>query len=166
MLKVGSQAKVLLITRRREEEIKNKIFKFKNNLACLISSAYSGEITAINERAKQIIEEIRANNLKPIGENGKSVSRFEPPTELTELQKQKDEAALRYRDNFKTAIGEEAFSRFEQWVLGEFSKGFTVTDDKSPTLEDTTRELPQNNGFTPLNEVPKREIIINGGEDK
>lgn len=128
------------------------------------ASVYSGEIVSINERAKQIIEEIRANNPKPDGENGKSVSRFKPPTELTEFQKQKDKAALRYRDNFKAAIGEEAFSVFEKWVLEEFSKNFTVTDDKSPALEDTTRQLPQNNGFTPLNEAPKREIIINGGE--
>lgn len=129
------------------------------------SSAFSSEVIAINERTTQIIEEFRTKNLKLNGQNEKSVSDFKPSTELIALQKQKDEVVLRYRDDFKTAIGEDAFAKFDKWLKEDFSKGFEIRAEPSGIDKNILPEI-ENKGFAPFSETQKRGINLVEGENK
>ena len=121
--------------------------------------AYFNEIAPLNEEAKTIVEEWRKKNLpKPIkGDTEEISSRPAPPTGFIELQQQKDEITLRYRDNFKNAIGEQALAKFSEFVNGEFAKGFVMQTGQPPIDRKIDSET-ENKGFTPFNEQPKREI--------
>jgi hypothetical protein len=136
-----------------------------NQILAEKSSSFSKEVVAIDKRNKQIIEEFRTKNLKLDGQNEKSVSNFTPSTELIALQKQKDEVTLSYRDDFKAAIGEEAFAKFDKWLKEDFSKGFEIRAEPSGTDKNILPQI-ENKSFAPFSETQKREINLVEGENK
>ncbi|MGH9945909.1 MAG: hypothetical protein ACRD6X_01770 [Pyrinomonadaceae bacterium] len=76
------------------------------------------EIEPIEQRAKKIIEDRSAKYSKEAGQ----VRTFSESSELRELQLQKNEITLRYRDAVKTAFGKDVFDNFVTFLGSEFSQ--------------------------------------------
>ncbi|MGI8640249.1 MAG: hypothetical protein ACR2MG_09835 [Pyrinomonadaceae bacterium] len=131
------------------------------------SSAYLNEIAPLNEKAKTIAEEWHRKNLsKPtISSDEKPLSKPSPPAELVELQRQKDEIAMRYKDDLRNAVSEEEFAKFSKFVNGDFAKGFALQEG-SPPIDVDSQIKKQNNSLTPFNEsIPSRKQPT-GGNNK
>ncbi len=81
---------------------------------------YSKEMLPVTERSREI-----GLQYKLARESGKRVPNDKAlRKELSELQEKKKELALKYRDEFRKAIDEEAFTAFEEWLKTEFVKNF------------------------------------------
>jgi hypothetical protein len=84
---------------------------------------YIEEIDPLEQKAQKIMEELSAEYTKREPNSAQSPP---PPTaELKKLQEQKDKIIVRYRDDFKLAIGEDAFNNFSLFLTTEFSEGAT-----------------------------------------
>lgn len=83
-----------------------------------VTAQYAQEVTPIDERLRQLIATAKASS----GERS---------TELKELQTQKNEIALRYRDVLKATLGPDIFERFSSFLTTEFSTG--TISGKIPT---------------------------------
>jgi hypothetical protein len=81
-----------------------------------IAGRFEREIEPLDARARTIIERARARL-----ESKPNAPRQAPPEELAKLQKQREETALRYRDEFKNMVGEEAFADFSAFLAGAIS---------------------------------------------
>lgn len=100
-----------------------KIFK-KN------ADAYLRELEAIDRRAKQVTDAMRAQYPKGLIKDTKDMPM--PPAELGVLQQQKDALALRYRDAFKNAVSPETFNKFSQFLTNDFSQGISPVSYPHP----------------------------------
>lgn len=98
-----------------------------------ISSKYLEEIESLNQKAEKVIEESRAGRSNEQLDKEQTLPK--PPEELKELQKQKDEITLRYRDKFKEIIGEEAFDNFSIFLAQDFSLKATKYQFDAPLKE-------------------------------
>lgn len=85
------------------------------------AEAYLRELEPIDRRAKEVTAAMHAQYPKGLIKDTKDMPM--PPAELGDLQKQKDALALRYRDLFKNAVSQEAFSKFSDFLTNDFSKG-------------------------------------------
>jgi hypothetical protein len=94
---------------------------------------YFEELSPIEQKAKQIIDEAKAEfrNQK----NG-SKTLPKPPAQLLELQKQKDEITARYRDVVRINFGEEAYKAFQIFLQSDFSEGAVHQKVVTPTVPD------------------------------
>ena len=72
------------------------------------------EIKPIDEKARAIINKAPAE-LKSLED------RQPPPIELSELQKQKDETILRYRDVMKSFLNDDKFVEFDQLIRNKIA---------------------------------------------
>jgi hypothetical protein len=120
-----------------------------------VAVQHDTEIKAVDERLKTLVEQTKQLKQIPSRE------------QFVELQKQKNEITLHYRDNLKAGIGDEAFAEFEKWVKSEFAKGFEKLDksplkDQKPDFDETN-----NNGFTRTSgEAPKPKKPTEKEEEK
>lgn len=88
-----------------------------------ISSAYLNEIELLDQKAQNIADEAREK---------KGAKLSEPPKEFLEIKRQKDDLTLHYRDQFKNAIGAEAFANFSEFLRGDFSTGMKKVEIDNP----------------------------------
>lgn len=82
-----------------------------------IASQCALEIKAIDERAKPIIEAYKANY--PNGQVPHGQLPLPPPAELGQLTLERNALVLRKQNELRTAFGEEAFGRFQDFVQNE-----------------------------------------------
>lgn len=101
-----------------------KIFKEK-------AAAYLQELEPIDRRAKEVTDAMRAQYPKGLIKDPKNMP--QPPAELGALQQQKNALALRYRDLFKNAVSQEAFSKFSDFLTNDFSKAVAPVTYPHPT---------------------------------
>lgn len=81
---------------------------------------YANEMLPVTERREEI-----GLHYKKARESGKRIPNdLALRKELSELQEKKKELALKFRDEFRKAIDEEAFKAFEEWLKTEFAKNF------------------------------------------
>lgn len=83
-----------------------------------LTMAHKQDASVIDGQIKIIVDNFHAQyprNLPP------GVVPPSPPQELLNLETQRDALALRYRDQFRARIGEEAFTRFKQLMDVEFT---------------------------------------------
>lgn len=80
------------------------------------------EVRTIDDEAGEIIAQGR--DLFPDGEvpNGQQVP--PPPKELANLQKKRNDLALKYRDELSQLLGSKAFSNIDDFVHGNFAANF------------------------------------------
>ncbi len=84
---------------------------------------YSKELLPVTERSREI-----GLQYKLARESRKRVPNdLALRKEKSELQDKRKEIALKYRDEFRKAIDEEAFLAFEEWLKTEFVKNFHTT---------------------------------------
>lgn len=96
----------------------------ENNLILReIAAKYFETIDPLDQRAKKIIEEAKAKDSKRTPIEAQSPPAH--PVELKELQTQKNEITMHYRDMVRTAFGEEAFNKFSLFLSTVFSEGAT-----------------------------------------
>lgn len=76
-------------------------------------------IEAIDERARPIIEAYKAQY--PNGQVPHGQLPPPPPDELRQLTRERDELVLGKRDELRSAFGEEAFSRFQEFVKNKIA---------------------------------------------
>lgn len=95
------------------------------------AARYFAEIAPIDQKAREITQQTRAKY--PDGKIEKDNFPL-PPVELGVLQKQKDDITLLYRDSFRTAVGEESFNQFNDFLTQEFSKGISPIVQPTPKL--------------------------------
>lgn len=89
-----------------------------------ISAQCALEIKLIDERAKPIIEAYQANY--PNGRVPHGQKPLPPPDKLRQLTQERNELVLRKRDELRTAFGEEAFGRFQQFVKNKIAPNVTA----------------------------------------
>jgi hypothetical protein len=77
------------------------------------------EVAPIDARAGVVITEARRNLSNRVAGEERT-----PPAELVNLQEQRNALALSYRDRLKESLGADAFTRFEEFVQGDFASGF------------------------------------------
>ena len=114
------------------------------------ASRFLSEIAPLDKQARSIIQEIRAKNPQPLDwkADGTPTDKLPLPVELSNLQNQKDEIVLRNRDSFRSAIGEDEFAKFSEFLVTEFSKGF-VRHEINPD-EQIPQPEGEDNGFKPF----------------
>lgn len=117
------------------------------------AARYFVEVAPLDEQAGSIVRDMRAKNPQPQPPPFSADTIL--PTELTALQNQKDEVVLRNRDSFRTAIGEEEFAKFSEFLLTEFAKGFVRRERRSDEPFTTPRSS-ENNGFAPTERAKTR----------
>lgn len=117
------------------------------------SNRYLAEVDTLNQKAAKFIEESRDEYLKK--EFDKEQSPRISPTELKELQKQKDEMTLQYRDSFRELIGEVSFNSFSSFLILEFSSGITKYELKKSGNQPLSPETNYANNILIVdNQVP------------
>lgn len=82
------------------------------------AARFMEELAPLNEKARTTIERERAKF-----KDERSIRKSAPPQSIVELQRQHDELTLRYRDEFRKSVGDEAFNEFSTFLKEEFSKG-------------------------------------------
>ncbi len=127
-----------------------------------IAEQHEQEIQILDEKMQNLMEEVRQMRKqilqKEISQrSGLIESQQQKKKELVETQKQKDEITLRYRDNFKNAVGEQSFSAFEKWLKEEFAKGFAAKKITSEDKSNAPLKASPNNGFKPTKQPQKEE---------
>lgn len=89
------------------------------------ADSYIAEIGPLDRQAKKILDESIATKSASLAE-------------LKELQSQKDEAALKFRDELKAKFSKDRFDTFQTYLKTEFSEGSFAVDEGA-TLSDGTR---------------------------
>jgi hypothetical protein len=97
-----------------------------------VAKKFVDEVSLIDAQAKVIIENIRAR--VPRGQPITDKKILEPPAELRELQKKREELALRYRDHLRDLFGTEEFQRFENFTQQKMSSVITAVPISSDSL--------------------------------
>ncbi len=82
------------------------------------------EIAPLDQKAQDII----ANAQVEFSEKGQAPT--DPPQSLAELQQQKDETVLRYRDTLQSFLGDVKFAEFNQTVNQEIAPQVTIINDQ------------------------------------
>ena len=91
----------------------------ENQILLNISFEFAQEVFPIDTQAKTIIEDARQKYANGI------VSREQtPPDELVNLQEQRNQLALRYRDRLKESLGEDGFAKLDKFVNNDFAAHF------------------------------------------
>ncbi len=127
----------------------SKISAASNQILRETAEHYFLEIAPIDEQAISIIRELREKNPQPPALSPYGSFLKEPvPASLSILQIQKNEAVLRNRDLFRTAIGEQEYAKFSNFIETEFSKGFIPNESLSK--EPSLRTEDETEGFTPF----------------
>lgn len=93
-----------------------KLNNEENEILQNTAAAYIQQVNLIDERARTVIDQAR-NAVR----SGLISREQPPPVELLNLQKQRDELALQFRDRLKESLGAEAFDRFDGFIRGEFA---------------------------------------------
>lgn len=75
-----------------------------------IATQYLSEVQVVDARARQVIENYRAQY--PGGKVPKGETPAPPPGELKQLREQRDAITLRYRDSLRSTFGEDEFTDF------------------------------------------------------
>jgi len=84
------------------------------------AAQYFEEIDPIEQSGKDLLEQLKnESSSDPKSDRNASGK----ATRLKELQKQKDDIGLRYRDELKESFGAESFSNFQSFLQTEFSDG-------------------------------------------
>lgn len=112
------------------------------------------EVSVIDTQARVEIENIRANFSQTPQLRDKII---EPSAKLKELQKKREELALRYRDYLRDSLGSEQFQSFQNFVEQNMSQAITATFVDGSKLEPTVNKI------TPL---MRRELKFRGGLEK
>ena len=113
------------------------------------------EVSVIDAQARVVIENIRANFSQTQQLNDKK--NIEPPAELKELQKKREELALRYRDNLRDSFGADQFQNFQNFVEQNMRQVITAKFVDGSELEPTVDKI------TPST---RRPINFRGGLEK
>ena len=92
----------------------------ENVLVGDLAAEYERELAPINAEANLIITKTRDEY------KGKKWQDNPPPPELVELQNQKNDLALRYRDRLKENLGDETFAKIDRFITNEFASRFQV----------------------------------------
>ena len=82
-------------------------------------------VEVIDAHALDLIAQIREEF--PDGEVGEGQQISPPPAELTDLQNQRNDLALSYRDKISKSFSKESFEAFDEYMHKEFIKGFQTT---------------------------------------
>ena len=85
---------------------------------------YVGEIELVDAQARVIIETIRSTI--PRGQPLADKRVLEPPAELKELQKKREDLALRYRDHLRDLFGPEQFQNFQNFIQQNMKQSITA----------------------------------------
>ena len=93
-----------------------KLNNEENQILQSAASEYIQQVNLIDEPARTIIEQSR-NAVR----SGLIPRDQPPPVELLNLQKQRDELALRYRDRLRESLGADVFAKFDEFVKGDFA---------------------------------------------
>jgi hypothetical protein len=105
-----------------------------------VAKKFVDEVSLIDAQAKVIIENIRAG--VPRGQPITDKKILEPPVELRELQKKREELALQYRDHLRDLFGTEQFEKFQKFVQEKMSSVITVV----PVSSDSLRPADESRG--------------------
>lgn len=122
------------------------------------SNDFEKEIKPFIQEAKKIIDEARK---KSKGGTGTTDS---PPPALEELQKQRDEITLRYRDSFKQAVGESAFNEFSGFLTQDFTRGATQTGSGTSRNAPQSPEISYGISHIIYNDSPPIPLVSGWGE--
>jgi hypothetical protein len=98
--------------------------KLEDNQAAILDQVaddVNGEVEKLNKQAKKIIDEIRGRN--PDGKLGQGEMPPAPPAELKMLSDQRRNLILQARERLRTAFGEEAFKKFDDFVQNRIKPG-------------------------------------------
>ncbi|HSK70159.1 MAG TPA: hypothetical protein VK892_00580 [Pyrinomonadaceae bacterium] len=88
----------------------------ENQILQNISLEHIQQVTPIDAQAKIIIAQARAAN-----PNGVVHRNQPPPVELVNLQKRRDEMALRHRNRLKESLGADGFAKFDKYIREDFA---------------------------------------------
>jgi hypothetical protein len=110
---------------------------------------FVAEVELIDAEARVIIENIRAS--VPRGQPSIDKKLLEPPAELKQLQKKREELALRYRDQLRDSFGAEQFGQFQNFVEQNMKQVITGVYIDGSKLVPTTDEITPSLRY-PLNE--------------
>lgn len=106
-----------------------------------IAAESDAEVTAIEERAQEVIRAARAQY--PNGRVEPGQPRPAPPGELKSLQAQRDAALQRAVAEVRRAFGEEAFARFDAFVAREMGPAVAVPELPVAPLTPDARRRPR-----------------------
>ena len=101
-----------------------RMAKLEDNQAAILDQVaddVNGEVEKLNKQAKKIIDEIRGRN--PDGKLGQGEMPPAPPAELKMLSDQRRNLILQARERLRTAFGEEAFKKFDDFVQNRIKPG-------------------------------------------
>jgi hypothetical protein len=86
-----------------------------------VATACLAEVKKLDDQAEEVIRQVRAQY--PPGNNNRAPS---VPTELLELQKNRDATILRYRDELQARFGDDVFARFKKFVEDKIQPNIKV----------------------------------------
>lgn len=119
------------------------------------AAMYVEEISIIDAQARVVIGNIRAGFSNEQSLSDKKI--IEPPAELKELQKKREELALRYRDYLRDSFGPDRFRNFQNFVDQNMRQAIKVQFVDDSNLEPTVYKI------TP---ATRRPINSKGGLEK
>ena len=114
-----------------------KLSAEENDVLSKTADSFGQEVQIVDEQAAVITEQLR----QQYSEGRTAKGRFIQPTpELLQLQEQRDNLALRYRDQLKAFLGDDRFNEFDNFVKENYAAGIQAIPVSSILEETNTKE--------------------------
>ncbi len=88
-----------------------------------VAHEYVEAVKMVDDRAERVIKQLRATNFNRESSDGNLI---QPSAELLELQHERDELALKFRDRLRARLTDSDFRRLDNFVLEHFAEGFRI----------------------------------------
>lgn len=119
----------------KEIQSKSKLPAYDFSKLLTIAAEYQKEVTALDEQARGIIDEFHKQY--PPGKMPSGTAPPKPPQELIVLQNQRNDTALKYRDQAKEVLGTSVYTELQTFVDREIMP-------KISSQKVDVKDLPEN----------------------
>lgn len=114
-------------------EQSGKLNKEQSAVLKQVANDFINEVYPVDARAKQIIDEVRANY--PNGQIPAGQELPAAPAELFTLQQQRNEIVLRHRNNLNNLLGTKSFDKFDLFVQQKIANNMRPFEPENTALK-------------------------------